>query len=85
MSVLVVGLSHKSAPVAILEQAAVSGDPLAKLLRDVALADPGPRADPLIARVHQLLEIGIGEPFLGKVVSRAANARAIKGFAHCYC
>jgi len=40
VSVLVVGLSHKSAPVAILEQAAVSGDTLGKLLRDVALADP---------------------------------------------
>ena len=40
MSVLVVGLSHKSAPVAILEQAAVSGDTRGKLLRDVALADP---------------------------------------------
>ncbi len=40
MSVLVVGLSHKSAPVAILEQAAVSGDTLAKLLSDVALAEP---------------------------------------------
>ena len=40
MSVLVVGLSHKSAPVAILEQAVVSGDALAKLLRDVALTDP---------------------------------------------
>ena len=40
MSVLVVGLSHKSAPVAILEQAVVSGDTLAKLLRDVALTDP---------------------------------------------
>ena len=39
MSVLVVGLSHKSAPVAILEQAVVSGDTLTKLLRDVALAD----------------------------------------------
>jgi glutamyl-tRNA reductase len=39
VSVLVVGLSHKSAPVALLEQAAVSGDTLAKLLRDVALAD----------------------------------------------
>ena len=39
MSMLVVGLSHKSAPVAILEQAAVSGDTLTKLLRDVALAD----------------------------------------------
>jgi glutamyl-tRNA reductase len=39
MSVLVVGLSHKSAPVTILEQAAVSGDTLTKLLRDVVLAD----------------------------------------------
>jgi len=38
--VLVVGLSHKSAPVAILERAAVSGDSLAKLLRDVAQAEP---------------------------------------------
>ena len=39
MSVLVVGLSHKSAPVATLEQAAVTGDARAKLLRDVALAE----------------------------------------------
>jgi glutamyl-tRNA reductase len=39
VSVLVVGLSHKSAPVAILEQAAVGGDALAKLLHDVTLAD----------------------------------------------
>jgi len=39
VSVLVVGLSHKSAPVAILEQAAVSGDTLVKLLRDVTLAE----------------------------------------------
>ena len=37
MSVLVVGLSHKTAPVATLERAAVSGDTLGKLLRDVAL------------------------------------------------
>ena len=36
MSVLVVGLSHKSAPVATLERAAVSGDVLGKLLHDVA-------------------------------------------------
>jgi glutamyl-tRNA reductase len=39
VSVLVVGLSHKSAPVAILEQAAVGGDALAKLLHEVTLAD----------------------------------------------
>ncbi len=37
---LVVGLSHKSAPMAILERAAVSGDSLGKLLRDVAQAEP---------------------------------------------
>ena len=36
MSVLVVGLSHKTAPVAVLERAAVSGDTLGKLLHDVA-------------------------------------------------
>ena len=35
MSVLVVGLSHKSAPVATLEQAALGGDALGKLVRDV--------------------------------------------------
>jgi glutamyl-tRNA reductase len=36
VSVLVVGLSHKSAPVSVLERAAVSGDTLDKLLHDVA-------------------------------------------------
>jgi glutamyl-tRNA reductase len=35
MSVLVVGLSHRSAPVAMLERAAVSGDDLVKLLHEV--------------------------------------------------
>jgi glutamyl-tRNA reductase len=40
VSVLVVGLSHKSAPVATLERAAVSGDTLLKLLRDVVQAEP---------------------------------------------
>ena len=40
MSVLIVGLSHRSAPVATLERAAVSGDPLGKLLRDIYEAEP---------------------------------------------
>ncbi|HEX6468646.1 MAG TPA: glutamyl-tRNA reductase [Streptosporangiaceae bacterium] len=35
MSILVVGLSHRSAPVALLERVAVSGDELVKLLHDV--------------------------------------------------
>jgi len=39
MSALVVGLSHSSAPVTTLERAAVSGDALAKLLRDVHQAE----------------------------------------------
>jgi glutamyl-tRNA reductase len=40
MSVLIVGLSHRSAPVATLERAAVSGDSLGKLLSDVFEAEP---------------------------------------------
>lgn len=39
MSVLVVGLSHFSAPVAVLEQAVVTGEALGKLLQDVRLSD----------------------------------------------
>lgn len=39
MSVLVVGLSHKGAPLATLERAALSGDALDKLLHDVSRAD----------------------------------------------
>ena len=38
MSVLVVGLSHKSASLPVLERAVVSGDTLGKLLRDVSQA-----------------------------------------------
>ena len=40
MSVLVVGLSHSSAPVATLERAVLSGDALTKLLRDLLQAEP---------------------------------------------
>jgi glutamyl-tRNA reductase len=40
MSVLTVGLSHRSAPVAILERAAVTGDALGKLRHDVFQAEP---------------------------------------------
>ena len=39
MSTLVVGLSHKSAPLSLLERALVSGDGLAKLLRDLWAAE----------------------------------------------
>ena len=39
MSVLVVGLSHRSAPVSLLEKVALSGDAQAKLLADVAATD----------------------------------------------
>ncbi len=39
MSLLVVGLSHRSSPVATLERAVLSGDAVGKLLRDVSHAD----------------------------------------------
>jgi glutamyl-tRNA reductase len=39
MSVLVVGLSHKGAPLATLERTVLAGDALTKLLHDVARAD----------------------------------------------
>ena len=39
MSLLVVGLSHKGAPLATLERVALTGDALDKLLHDVAGAD----------------------------------------------
>ncbi|MEU8138303.1 glutamyl-tRNA reductase [Streptodolium elevatio] len=40
MSVLVVGLSHRTAPVSLLERVAVAGDGQAKLLQDMAAAEP---------------------------------------------
>ncbi|NUU22293.1 MAG: glutamyl-tRNA reductase [Streptomycetaceae bacterium] len=40
MSVLVVGLSHRTAPVSLLERVAVAGDAQNKLLHDVAAAEP---------------------------------------------
>ncbi|MFF8379611.1 glutamyl-tRNA reductase [Streptomyces sp. NPDC015661] len=40
MSLLVVGLSHRSAPVSILERAALSADTQAKLLQDTLAAEP---------------------------------------------
>ena len=40
MSLLVVGLSHRSAPVSVLERAALSGDAQVKLLHDTLAAEP---------------------------------------------
>src|SRR5262245_27180631 len=42
MSVLIVGLSHRSAPVATLERAALSVDPVGTLLRGIYEAEPFP-------------------------------------------
>lgn len=39
MSVLVVGVSHKTAPVSVLERLALDGDAVSKLVRDVAESD----------------------------------------------
>jgi glutamyl-tRNA reductase len=44
MSVLVVGLSHRSAPVSVLERAALPGDARAKLLQDALAVEPAAEA-----------------------------------------
>jgi glutamyl-tRNA reductase len=47
MSLLVVGLSHRSAPVSVLERAALSADAQAKLLQDTLAAEPAVEASVL--------------------------------------
>ncbi|WP_405944111.1 glutamyl-tRNA reductase [Streptomyces sp. NBC_00932] len=44
MSLLVVGVSHRSAPVSVLERAALSADAQAKLLQDTLAAEPAAEA-----------------------------------------
>ncbi|SHN22019.1 glutamyl-tRNA reductase [Actinacidiphila paucisporea] len=44
MSLLVVGLSHRSAPVSVLERAALTEDARAKLLQDTLAAEPASEA-----------------------------------------
>ncbi|MEU0119766.1 glutamyl-tRNA reductase [Streptomyces bobili] len=44
MSLLVVGLSHRSAPVSVLERASLSADAQFKLLRDTVAAEPATEA-----------------------------------------
>jgi glutamyl-tRNA reductase len=44
MSLLVVGLSHRSAPVSVLERAALTDDAKAKLLQDTLAAEPAAEA-----------------------------------------
>ncbi|MFF7778745.1 glutamyl-tRNA reductase [Streptomyces tanashiensis] len=44
MSLLVVGLSHRSAPVSILERASLAADTQAKLLQDTLAAEPAAEA-----------------------------------------
>ncbi|GCB48042.1 glutamyl-tRNA reductase [Streptomyces sp. NL15-2K] len=44
MSLLVVGLSHRSAPVSVLERAALSADAQIKLLQDTVVAEPATEA-----------------------------------------
>ncbi|RFU82832.1 glutamyl-tRNA reductase [Streptomyces triticagri] len=44
MSLLVVGLSHRSAPVSVLERAALSADAQGKLLQDAVAAEPSAEA-----------------------------------------
>jgi glutamyl-tRNA reductase len=55
MSVLLVGLSHNSAPVTVLERAAVSGDTLDGLLSD--LARGGPVAETFVVATCNRVEV----------------------------
>ncbi|MEV7996122.1 glutamyl-tRNA reductase [Streptomyces sp. NPDC086077] len=47
MSLLVVGLSHRSAPVSVLERAALNADAQAKLVQDTVAAEPATEASVL--------------------------------------
>ncbi|MFD7611997.1 glutamyl-tRNA reductase [Streptomyces sp. NPDC059828] len=47
MSLLVVGLSHRSAPVSVLERASLAADTQAKLLQDTLAAEPAAEASVL--------------------------------------
>src|SRR5690606_41253842 len=47
MSLLVVGLSHRSAPVSVLERASLSADAQVKLLQDTVAAEPATEASVL--------------------------------------
>ncbi|MCZ9336664.1 glutamyl-tRNA reductase, partial [Streptomyces sp. TRM76130] len=44
MSLLVVGLSHRSAPVSVLERASLNADAQNKLLQDTVAAEPAAEA-----------------------------------------
>ncbi|HCG14842.1 MAG TPA: glutamyl-tRNA reductase, partial [Micrococcus luteus] len=44
MSLLVVGLSHRSAPVSVLERASLAVETQAKLLQDTLAAEPATEA-----------------------------------------
>ncbi|MFE6176028.1 glutamyl-tRNA reductase [Streptomyces sp. NPDC056464] len=53
MSLLVVGLSHRSAPVSVLERAALSADAQIKLLQDTVAAEPATEAS-LLATCNRI-------------------------------
>jgi len=80
MSVLVVGISHRSAPVSVLERVAVDGEGAAKLLRDVAACEHVTEAT-VIATCNRL-EVyadvdrfhGSVEELSGLLVERAGRA-----------
>ena len=69
MSILVVGLSHKSAPMATLERAVLTGDARVKLLRDVLHAE-----DVAGSMVAEYLQPG-GDLRRGRQVSQRCRGR----------
>ncbi|GAA4223664.1 glutamyl-tRNA reductase [Actinomadura meridiana] len=66
MSILVVGLSHRSAPVAILERAAVAGDDLLKLLHAVH-ASPNVAEAAIVSTCNRVEIYAVVDKFHGGV------------------
>ena len=66
MTVLVVGISHRSAPIALLEQVAVAADGAAKLIEDV-LANPHVSEATVVATCNRLEIYAAVDRFHGSV------------------
>ena len=81
MSVLVVGISHKSAPVSLLERVALDGDGVHKLIDDVAACEHVTEAT-VIATCNRLEIYADVDRFHGSVEEVSAAARRARRRGH---
>jgi glutamyl-tRNA reductase len=83
VSVLVVGISHRSAPIALLEQVAIDRDGIAKLIEDV-LANPHVSEATAVVTCNRLEIYAAVDRFHGSVedLSQRLLAPAAQGPAH---